>query len=178
MVIAHSWLAASQCIWVCWIFLEGWRGGSSAFQVSQIPMCLAGLAGGPGSRWADGHYPASHSQGLSSRLVRALRDEGPPPSDKKVRLCWAASPERHQAVKDLDLGMSYRGGVQHTVSLRMTWVCSCGLWHSTLWSKCQVARSAGKAWNVYAACHGLDQRFWEDLDCRLSQNISVGKPSA
>lgn len=55
--------------------------GSSAIQVSQMLMCVAGLAGGPGARWADGHYPASHGQGLSSRLVRALGDQGPPPSD-------------------------------------------------------------------------------------------------
>lgn len=82
-------------------------------------MCLAGLAGGPGSRWADGHYPASHGQGLSSRLVRALRDEGPPSSDKKVRCVLGCLPGEALG-KDLDLGTSYRGGVQHTASLRMT----------------------------------------------------------
>lgn len=109
VVTAQSWLAASQCIWVCWIFLEGWRGGSSAFQVSQTLMCLAGLAGGPGSRWADGHYPASHGQGLSSRLVRALRDQGPPSSDKKVRCVLGCFPGEASGSQRPGFGNEFQG---------------------------------------------------------------------
>lgn len=152
VVTAQSWFAASQCIWVCWIFLEGWRGGSSALQVSQILMCLAGLAGGPGSRWADGRYPASHGQGLSSRLVRALRDQGPPSSDKKVRcvlgcLPGEASGSQRPGWGDLGASCGVVCGTLHH-SERPECACLCGLRCSTLWSKCQVPRSPGKAWNV------------------------------
>lgn len=142
VVIAQSWLAVSQCIWVCWIFLEGLeRGGSSALRVSQILMCLAGLAGGPGSRWADGRYPASHCQGLSSRLVRALRDEGPPSSDKKVRCVLRCLPGEASGSQRPGAGNELQGGVWHPASLRMSRVCLLyELWHSTL----QVTREGLK----------------------------------
>lgn len=98
---------------------------------------------------------------------------------KRWDVCWAASLERHRAVKDLHLGLSCRGDVQHTAALRMTWACLL-VWALAQCTAVKMSASqvTGEAWNVYAACHGSDQRFWEGLDCRLSQSISVGKSSA
>lgn len=80
MGTAEAWFA------VCLGFFWGARRReSSVFQVLHILTCLIGLAGWPGSRWTNGNYSESHSQGLSSCLVWTLWSERPPSSGKKVR---------------------------------------------------------------------------------------------